>query len=96
MLTKDDILTKLRNEINLEKYNIKSLGLFGSFSRGEQNEYSDIDFLYTFNSTKNIARNRYALNEDLERVFGREVHLIPEKFIDKFMFECIKDDLIYV
>ncbi len=96
MLTKEKILMTLRNEINLGKYNIKSLALFGSFSRDEQNDESDIDLLYTFKSIENISHNRYTLNEDLEKIFGRDVHLLPEKYIDEYMLDCIRDELIYV
>ncbi|WP_211232193.1 nucleotidyltransferase family protein [Methanolobus tindarius] len=33
---------------------IASLGLFGSFSRGEQNDENDIDLLVTFSKGKSL------------------------------------------
>ena len=32
----------------LKKYRVKRIGLFGSYVRGEQKRYSDIDFLVEF------------------------------------------------
>ncbi len=37
-------LLKKHNNI-LKKYKVKRIGLFGSYVRGEQKRYSDIDFL---------------------------------------------------
>ena len=50
-MTKESIIQKLQNYKDnlLEKYPIKSLGIFGSYSRGDNNLDSDIDILVEFN-----------------------------------------------
>ena len=47
---KHEVLAKLEKELPLlsEKYEIRTIGLFGSVSKGEDTPESDIDFLYTF------------------------------------------------
>ena len=39
-----EILESHKNDLR-EKYNVKLIGVFGSFARGEQSETSDIDIL---------------------------------------------------
>jgi uncharacterized protein len=41
------ILRDLKDELNL-RFHVKSIGVFGSVSRGEQTEASDIDILVEF------------------------------------------------
>ena len=47
MTTKDDILRILKEEMPRlkERHGISKIGLFGSYSRGEQDAESDIDLL---------------------------------------------------
>jgi hypothetical protein len=50
--TKSEILKILKEELPYirEKFHVKSIGLFGSYVRGEQEEGSDIDMLVEFGS----------------------------------------------
>lgn len=50
MKTKNDILSLIKEEIPYikKRYYVKNIGLFGSFSRGEQTKASDIDMLVEF------------------------------------------------
>lgn len=96
MLTKEEILNTLRYEFDLDKYNVKSLGLFGSFSRDEQNEESDIDLLYIFNTVKGINSNKRGLKNDLEKKIGREIHLISERYLNERLVERVMEEIIYV
>ena len=47
MRTLDDILTQLRalQPVLRHRYPIRSMGIFGSYARGEQREGSDLDLL---------------------------------------------------
>jgi len=48
-LNSEVIISMLKeNKDILIKYGVKKIGLFGSFVRGEQKDYSDIDFLVEF------------------------------------------------
>lgn len=50
MKTKEEILKILKKELPhlREKFHVKSIGLFGSYARGEQKKKSDIDMLVEF------------------------------------------------
>ncbi len=39
-----------------EKFNIKTIEVFGSYTRGEQTEKSDIDLLVTFTSIPSLLK----------------------------------------
>ena len=68
-MDKKYILQKL-SEIDKNEFGIKKIGLFGSFSRDEQTEESDIDV------EKGLYRNYCNLQDYLEKIFGRKVDLL--------------------
>jgi predicted nucleotidyltransferase len=47
------ILTKHKEELR-KNYDVKEIGIFGSFVRGEQKKRSDIDILVEFNGPPNL------------------------------------------
>ena len=91
------ILDTLGNfkKYNAEKYGIESLALFGSFSRGEQNEDSDVDILITLKAPSLFI---YAdIQAALESVLKRSVDLVSSKARKREEFDKeISKDLIYV
>lgn len=92
----DDILTKLKSTKSdlVAKYPIAALSLFGSYSRGDQSENSDIDILVELNGK---IRSRFIdLAEELESALGRRVDLISKNGIKPRYYNSIEEDLIYV
>ena len=91
------ILDTLGNfkKYNAEKYGIESLALFGSFSRGEQNDESDVDVLITLKAPSLFL---YAeIQSALESVLKRSVDLVSSKARKREGFDKeISKDLIYV
>ena len=91
------ILDTLGNfkKYNAEKYGIESLALFGSFSRGEQNDESDVDVLITLKAPSLFL---YAeIQAALESVLKRSVDLVSSKARKREGFDKeISKDLIYV
>ena len=91
------ILDTLGNfkKYNAEKYGIESLALFGSFSRGEQNDESDVDVLITLKAPSLFL---YAeIQSVLESVLKRSVDLVSSKARKREGFDKeISKDLIYV
>ncbi len=62
MTTKDNILKTLKsNKLKLMKFGIRSVGLFGSYIRGEQSSESDIDLLIDFEPEKENFDNFMAV-----------------------------------
>lgn len=76
------------------KYPIKSVAIFGSYARNEQNENSDLDLLIEFSDS--IGSKFITLADEIERELGFKVDLVSKKGIKQKYFDMIKPDLIYV
>ena len=77
MLTLDIIRKKLRKDMKhlSERYKVSSLQVFGSFSRGEQTEHSDIDILVEFRQTIDLF-DYVELELHLGELLGQKVDLV--------------------
>lgn len=78
----------------INKYQLKSIALFGSITRNEATEESDIDILVEFE--KPIGLDFVLLADELENILGTKVDLVTPKAIKPKMFELLKQDLLYV
>lgn len=77
-MTKEEIKEKiLKHKEILNKYNVKSIALFGSFVRSQQIKGSDIDFLIEFQEP--TFDNYIGLLSELKRLFHRKVDLVSIK-----------------
>jgi predicted nucleotidyltransferase len=96
MNTIADIKKILSNHKHLlsEKYPIKNIAVFGSYSRNEQNQKSDIDILVEFNAP--IGIEFVDLAEELEKILHSRVDLISKNGVKKSYLDYIEKDLIYV
>lgn len=80
MVQKVASLKEIRNRIltihtELEEFGVHSLAVFGSFSRGEMTDTSDVDILVEFN--RSIGLFEFArLKIFLTGILGREVDLV--------------------
>jgi len=68
---------------------ISFLGLFGSYSRGEQKEKSDIDFLANFSKKKSLL-DHVRIERELSEGLGVKVDLVTEKSISPYLVDKIK------
>lgn len=95
-MQKEIVLERLRNELPVirEKFGVKSIGLFGSYSKDLQNEESDIDFYVDVHPP--LSNNFFGLWNYLENQFNKKVDLtrkgshLREKFI-----KTIEKEIIY-
>lgn len=96
MLSKSEIENKLRNlkPILSEKYSIIRIGYFGSYSRNEQTEESDIDILVEF--SKPIGWAFFDLQEMLENELKTKVDLLSNNAIKEQLKETILHQVKYV
>ncbi len=76
------------------KYPIKSLAIFGSLSRKEDDENSDVDILVEFN--RSVGMEFIHLCYELEEILNRKVDLVTRNAIKEKYFREIERDLIYV
>lgn len=76
MLTKRKIIELLREKYPylVREYNVKQIGLFGSYARGLASEASDIDVIVEFESA--IGFKFMEFGEYLERLFGQKVDIL--------------------
>jgi len=97
MFSREHILELLRQvKPDVEKqYHVRSMALFGSYSRNEQTEASDVDLLVDFAEPINyVAIGRFA--ETLEARLGLPVDLIPADALKPRHHKVIQEDLMYV
>lgn len=75
-------------------YPIRSMAIFGSYSRREQNDSSDLDILVEFSDR--IGIRFIDLAEELEEIIGFKVDLVSKRGIKEKYLKSIDSDLIYV
>ena len=75
-------------------YPIKSMAIFGSYSRREQNDSSDLDILVEFSDK--IGIRFIDLAEELENIIGFKVDLVSKNGIKEKYLKSIGSDLVYV
>ena len=96
MINKDIIIQELKKvkPILSQKYGLTELALFGSFSRNEETDLSDIDIMVNFKNSMGL--NYFDMVYDLEEIFKeKKVQVVSRGGIKPKYFERIKEDLIY-
>jgi hypothetical protein len=99
MTGRSNILSYLlaNKERLMRDYRLTRIGLFGSFSRGDQDEESDIDLLVEFEpETQNLYLLKQNLKEEFQREFNRPVDVCRLKYIKPFLRSQIQKDIRYV
>jgi predicted nucleotidyltransferase len=66
-----------------------SIGLFGSFARGEQNDESDVDLLVEFAEEKRTFDNFMDLAFLLDSLFGRKVEIITPEAMSPYILPTV-------
>ena len=96
MIDKEHITKALKdNKVDLAtRYHLTSIGIFGSFTREDFHDDSDIDILIEYDQP--IGIEFIDLAEELEKILNRKVDLVSRNGIKPKYFEEIQKDLIYV
>ena len=90
-----DILKTLKPQYQQEGMIL--VGLFGSFSRGEEKEGSDVDIVYEIEKGKSFSMFKYLKYlADLEKYLHHKVYLVRAETIKNDLKPYIYKDLIYV
>lgn len=96
-MNRNEILEKLKNyKIQKSgKYGINNIGLFGSFSREEGDEESDIDIV--IETTEPDVFKIIHIKEELEFIFSRPVDIVRKREnMNPYLKKRIERDAIYV
>lgn len=82
------------------KYNSKSAYLFGSASKNNFTDSSDVDFLFTFDENLDYEKysdNYFALQNELEKLLERKIDLVAEKTVKNiYLLESINQSKINI
>jgi len=78
-----------------QRYPIRSLGLFGSFARGDVGASSDLDVLVEF--TRPVSLSTFlALEDELKTLTGCEVDLVSRQALKPHIGRNVMRDLVLV
>jgi len=78
-------------------FGINFIGLFGSFSRGDETNESDIDILYNIEKDKKLSMFKYLkIAKQLEDYFHKKIDLVRVDTLKPKVKEYVDRDLIYV
>jgi len=69
---------------NFRQYGVVSLKVFGSVSRGEEDEESDIDILVRFVQPLSLFK-LVRLERELSELLGRQVDLVTEQALSPYI-----------
>lgn len=96
MKSKDEILKVLKKELPSlkEKFNVKSIGIFGSYLRGEQTETSDIDMLVEFEAPVGFFKF-IELEDYLSEKLGAKVDLVTPDALKPLIKPHIMQEAVY-
>lgn len=97
MLTKEDILQKLEDhQDDIKKFGVTSIGLFGSYARGEQTEDSDIDILIHYKKGEMDFFKLLELEDYLDSIFKKhKIDLVTKNGLSEFIGPYILNDVNY-
>jgi len=76
-----------------EKYNVKKIGIFGSYVHGDQAESSDIDLLVEFSEP--IGWEIVDLKEELETLLDRPIDIVTKDALKPRLKTQIMEDVVY-
>jgi len=87
-----EILRKHKKTIE-KKYEVKRIGVFGSYAKGTQTDLSDIDILVEFNNP--TYDNFINLTFYLEELYSKEVNLVTTKGLSPYITAYVKEEVIW-
>ncbi len=79
-----------------EKYAVNEIGIFGSYSRGEERLGSDLDILVTFKDGSRISLDLVIdLKQYLESIFHKKVDLVQKDALKSIIRGNILNEVKY-
>ena len=76
------------------RFGIEGIGIFGSVSRGEDTQDSDIDILYVFQKDRGNLRDYAGAAEYLEDLFKREIDFVSLEFMNPNLRPLVEKNMI--
>lgn len=81
----------------IERYGVETIGVFGSYTRGEQTQKSDVDILVTFNKEAYPGLFEFLdLEEFLAKRLDVKVDLVSKKALKPHIGKHILEEVVMV
>jgi hypothetical protein len=96
MLTQLEISKRLKAiKPELEsRFKVSSIGYFGSYARGTQNQQSDLDLLVEFSQP--VGWEFFTLENYLEHLLGLKVDLVTRNSLKEQIKDSILNQVLYI
>lgn len=96
--TRAELVRRLRAQMPelVERYGVKSLGVFGSYLRGEQKARSDFDVLVEFETTQNALGKWIEMRDELKDTLGVKVDLVENENLKPFIGKRILSEVVWL
>ena len=97
MAALDNVIKTLKenkNELSKE-YNVKTVGIFGSYARGDCKKTSDVDILVEFKKTPSLFEF-VELKDHLSDLIGKNVDLVMKDALRPNIGKHIMKEAVYV
>jgi len=78
-----------------EKFRVKKIGIFGSYSRGEQRKSSDVDILVEFYVAPSLFKF-IDMENYLSDILGIKVDLVMKNSLKRYIGEHILNEVVYI
>lgn len=95
--SKEEIVAYLKDNKGFfyDKFGVTRIGIFGSFTRDEQTQSSDIDMVVEIEKSRKSIHSFLQLKRFLEKQLGRRIDLGFEHSLKPIIREKIKGQIIY-
>lgn len=91
------VQTLQRNMLLLQSHGVRSVGLFGSYARGEQTAASDVDLLVDFERNHENFDNLMSVCDLLESLFaGHRIEVVTKGGLSRHIGPRILKEVVYV
>src|SRR3989344_4818003 len=88
------ILSKHKEELK-RRYNVKEIGVFGSYVRGDQKKSSDIDILVEFEESIGFFKF-LEMEEHISKIIGVKVDLVTKNALKPRIGEHILKEVVAI
>ncbi|MFQ5975848.1 MAG: nucleotidyltransferase family protein [Candidatus Hydrothermarchaeales archaeon] len=88
------VINKHKKDIT-KKYQVKEIGVFGSYVRGEQGGASDVDILVEYDVVPDMFKF-LELERYFEEILGMKVDLVRKEAIREELRDSILSEVVYV
>jgi hypothetical protein len=91
-----ETLAQLKGELR-EKYGVKSIGVFGSYVRGEQKKTSDVDILVELDESADLSLLDFiGLENYLSSVLGVKVDLVEKQTLKPRIGKHVLEEVVSI